>query len=237
MYHIVVGIILILWSIASEAQVVTLQQAVKETYIEGLQLLPSTSGINVGFVKKNTKLGKYQCGAMSLSEASTAINNVARALRAIPKSQIHKVRPKYLILCSHTLASGVAIGGLPIPPLNLLMLDAVGAAQQVRHTFLHELFHLIEYRHKTFKDTQWQRQFGKGYKNSYQGALVSAPIGSGEKGFVSAYAETYPHEDRAELFAFLLLQEHKLHSINDPTLKRKIQYIGDKCYRLLGWRL
>ena len=60
-------------------------------------------------------------------------------------------------------------------------------------------------------------------------------------GFLNAYSETYPHEERAELFASLLLEPAvvatHLKRTNDPVLRDKVRYVIEKCERLLGLRL
>src|SRR5438874_926879 len=70
---------------------------------------------------------------------------------------------------------------------------------------------------------------------------IAPAFGSGRPGFLNPYSETYPHEERAELFALLLLEPAvvatHLKRTNDPVLRDKVRYVIEKCERLLGLRL
>jgi hypothetical protein len=58
---------------------------------------------------------------------------------------------------------------------------------------------------------------------------------------LNAYAETFPHEERAELFAALVLTPAEVvaqaKARDDELLRRKILYMVDKCQRLIGLRI
>ena len=86
-----------------------------------------------------------------------------------------------------------------------------------------------------------QQAFGSGYANSYNERMGPSRLGSGKRGFLNAYAETYPHEERAELFASLLLNAPEvvahIRATNDEVLKQKALYLAKKCERLLGLRM
>lgn len=242
------------WPGPASARTLSEQQAAKETYIDGLRLLEAASteprlatlGINLGYVEKDTRPGggRYFCGAMSRNESRAAGRIVATALSKLPDASIGKLRLRYVILCSSAMAAGQRIGGIPVPPLDLLMLDVGESgndAAYLQRLFLHELYHLVEYRFNTYQDDDWQRRFGAGYANSYGGRLKQSRIGSGKRGFLNAYAETYPHEERAELFAFLVLNPADvvahIKATNDELLKEKALYLAAKCERLIGFRI
>lgn len=223
----------------ARAQVPSQKQASKETEIKGLRLVDAKLGIAIGYVESDTRPGggKYLCGGMSKATAISAAKVVSNALGRIPKTSLDRVRLKYVIVCSRALASGQSIGGIPVPPLNLLMLN-MGDREHGEHLVLHELYHLVEYRFGSFSDTEWDRRFGGGYANSYaSGSKVSA-IGSGKPGFLNSYSETFAHEERAELFAHLVLERRSVHahlrSTADGLLKKKILHLIEKCNRMLG---
>lgn len=231
----------------ASAQTLSEQQAAKETYIDGLRLLEAgTFGIRLGYVEKDTRPGggKYFCGAMSREDSRSAGRIITSALSQLPEAALGKLRLRYVILCSRAMAGGQRIGGIPVPPLDLLMLDVGESgsnAVYLQRGFLHELYHLIEYRFNTYQDTEWQKLFGAGYANSYDGRMQQSPIGSGKRGFLNAYAETYAHEERAELFASLVLNPAEviahIKATNDQVLKEKALYLVRKCERLMGLRL
>jgi hypothetical protein len=236
------------------AQAHSEQQAAKETYIDGLRLLNAatqeprlmTLGINLGYVEADTRPGggKYFCGALSQTDARSAGRPIAAALLKLPDASLKNLRLRYLILCSSAMAAGQRIGGIPVPPLDLLMLDigeSGSNASYLQHTVLHELYHLIELRSNSYQDAQWQQKFGAGYANSYGGRMKQSPVGTGKKGFLNAYSETYPHEERAELFASLLLNPAEvaahIKATKDETVKAKALYLIAKCERLIGLRI
>lgn len=231
---------------AAIAQTVSELQASQETEIDGLRLLEPASGITFGYVEQDTNPGggKYLCGATSASTARAAATMMAGALAKIPAHSLAKAELKYIILCGRLLASSQLIGGIPVPPLNLLMLNIgenAALTSYHEHMMFHEFYHLMEYRFNTFNDAEWQSRFGGGYTNSYAGRLKKSPIGSGKPGFLNAYSETFPHEERAELFTFLLLNAHEvtahIETTADTALKEKILYLVDKCNLLLGFAL
>jgi hypothetical protein len=66
-------------------------------------------------------------------------------------------------------------------------------------------------------------------------------MGSGNPGFLNAYAETFPHEDRAELFSALMLKPGdvlaRIRATGDSVLQRKVLYMDQKSERLLALKL
>lgn len=244
--------VLLFFVSAAIAQTPSEQRAAKETYIDGLRLLEAqerrlaTLGIQLGYVEKDTRPGggKYFCGAMSREASRSAGKIITTALSKLPDAALGKLRLRYVVLCSRAMAGGQRIGGIPVPPLDLLMLDVGESANDslsLQHAFLHELYHLIEYRFNTYQDAEWQRLFGAGYANSYSGRMQQSPIGSGKRGFLNGYAQTYPHEERAELFAAVVLNPAgvaaHINATNDAALKEKALYLVRKCERLMGLRL
>jgi len=233
---------------AARAQSPTEAEAARQTEFDGLRLLGAHGqdrhltalGIHVAYVDSDTRPsdGMYVCGGMSRDQVLSAASAVSAALQNVPESSLAKLRLKYVVLCSRVLAGGQSIGGIPVPPLNLLMLDAAGDSAALQHRTLHELYHLVEYRYAAIEDAAWLDQFGGGYSNRYPALLHRSPIGSGKPGFINAYGETHPHEDRAELFAFLVLAPRdvaaQIRRAGDAVLKQKAEYIVDKCERLLG---
>ena len=174
---------------------------------------------------------------MRRDEAGYAASTVASALSNLPAGALARVNLRYVVLCGGATEGGKTIGGIPVAPLNLLMLDGSDSGS-LPHRTLHELFHLAEYRSGGIGDSDWAGQFGGGYSNRYPGLLTKAAIGSGKPGFVTSYGESHPHEDRAELFAWLLLAPRDVADLisrrGDTVLRRKVDFMSDKCARVLG---
>jgi hypothetical protein len=218
------------------------RQAARDTEFDGLKLLdaqPGAPGVQFGYVEKDTRPseGIYTCGGMRRDEAGYAASTVAGALSNLPAGALARVSLRYVVLCGGATEAGKTIGGIPVAPLNLLMLDGSDAGS-LAHRTLHELFHLAEYRSGGIGDADWAGQFGGGYNNRYPGLLTKVPIGSGKPGFVTSYGESHPHEDRAELFAYLLLAPREIADLisrrGDAVLRRKVDFMSDKCARVLG---
>ncbi|MBI4503805.1 MAG: hypothetical protein HY700_21915 [Gemmatimonadetes bacterium] len=241
------------WPHPARAQTPSERQAAKETSIDGLRLLDAALqeprltalGVHLGYVERDTRPGdgKYFCGALSRDQSRAAGAIVSTALSKLSEAPLRKLRLRYVILCGEARSGGQRIGGIPVPPLDLLMLDVGetdGNRSYLQHIFLHELFHLIEFRFDTYQDTEWHKLFGTGYANSYTGQHRQSAVGGGKRGFLNAYAETYPHEDRAELFASLLLNPADvvayIRATKDEVLRQKALYLMQKCERLLGLR-
>lgn len=219
-------------------------QAARDTEFDHLELLAGQAqlgalGIRIGYVTADTRPseGMYLCGGMTRDEAQAAGDTVAAALQYVPDASLVKVRLRYVVLCSRALAAGQSIGGVPVPPLNLLMLDAGTDPATLQHRTLHELYHLAEYRGGGITDADWTARFGAGYSNSYPTELRRSPIGSGKAGFLNGYGETHPFEDRAELFAYLVLAPRdvaaQIRRAGDTVLKQKAEYVIQKCQRVL----
>lgn len=240
---------LALLPLAALAQPPTDNQAARETEFDGLKLLGShhqdrrltALGIHLAYVTVDTRPseGLYLCGAMTREDAKDAGSSVAAALQYIPDASLARLRLRYVVLCGRALAGGQSIGGIPVPPLNLLMLDGAGDGAALQHRTLHELYHLAEYRSATINDTEWVARFGgSDYANRYPGLLRRSPIGSGKPGFINTYAGIHPHEDRAELFTYLVLAPrevaNQIRRNGDAVLRQKAEYLIDKSQRILG---
>jgi hypothetical protein len=206
----------------------------------------SLLGIRLGYVEAGVRLGetgRYFCGALTSDQAVTAAGPVSSGIARLPYTTVRAMGLSYVILCGGAKSYNRGIGGIPVPPLDLLMLD-VGLG--VRGTYLesavlHELYHMAEMRIDALVDGDWEQQF-TGYANGYTPDLLGkARIGSGSPGFLNAYSQTYPYEDRAELFSQLLVNPDgvlaHLRATNDAVLRRKVLYMDEKSRTLLGLKL
>jgi hypothetical protein len=205
----------------------------------------SLLGIRFGYVEHDVRLGttgRYFCGALSVDRSVTAAQPVAVALARLPYVSVRKLGLRYVILCGGAKKVDRPIGGIPVPPLDLLLLN-VGVSENVASLealTLHELYHMAEFRFNTFEDADWNGQF-TGYVNDYAADRLNSAMGSGNPGFLNAYAETFPHEDRAELFSALMLKPGdvlaRIRATGDSVLQRKVLYMDQKSERLLALKL
>ena len=214
--------------------------AAKELYIPEIKLVSPDmvsgeatnslrrSNVALAYVEATVNPGKYTCTALNKAALKEAANGVAEALGKLSDAAISKIGLRYVLLCGEAKAGGRMIGGIPVPPLKTLMLSMGGNDPAYQsHIFFHELFHYMEFiQNRSTNDPSWNGKF-KGY-----GSADSAwKLGSGASGFVSAYAQFSPEEDRAEVFAHLMSAPATLRryadSRNDAVLNEKISYIKD----------
>jgi hypothetical protein len=238
------------WQDAALGQSAEDQRAAEETEFPGLRLVApryvdsrlTLLGIRLGYVEQDVRLGttgKYFCGGLSLERGANAAAPVGAALARLPYESVRKLGLRYVILCGGAKSGERGIGGIPVPPLNLLMLNVGvnGLTPRLEGMTLHELYHMVELRFDAFKDTAWDQQF-TGYFGDYAAADA---LTDGNPGFLNAYAQTFPHEDRAELFSALLLRPDeivtRIRTTNDAVLRRKVVYMDQKSQNLLGLKL
>lgn len=232
-----------LFPVASLAQSDAQARAARETYIPEIQLLHpapelAKHGIHFAYVAEDTSPGngKYFCGGLKEPRLSQAANEVSKALAKLPAEAWNNIDLKYLLLCSVAKAQSRTIGGIPVPPIKLLMLS-VGQSTDSRlpYTTLHELYHMVEFQHGAYNDAEWNRRF-EGYDDRY--GSVNTVLGSGGADFINAYGKSFPHEERAELFAIRMYNPRSLglHLKAHPnqTLVDKVLYMQQKCADLLG---
>lgn len=222
--------------------------AAEETYLPGLRFLDGdstleTAGIRIVYVPKDVSPGngRYFCASQLPPQRTKAATVVRNALARLGQDALERSDLKYILLCSEAKDSGRAIGGIPVPPLNLLMLSSgknETPSARFGMTALHEFYHFIEFKNGLYNDPQWNNTF-KGYMNSYGTTFPSAKVGSGGKNFINGYAQTFPHEDRAELFAIMVKDPgavlEQLRKSNSPVLAQKIERVVSNCREMLGY--
>jgi hypothetical protein len=163
---------------------------------------------------------------------------VRASLAHLPQAALQTAGLDYVLLCSQVLAAGRPVGGIPMPPLKLLMLatgNTAGDAPRLEATTLHEFWHLAEQAAGVFTQPDWDAEY-RGYRNQYGNSATR--FGSGEAGFINAYAQSFPHEDRAELFALFSLYPQEviawLQQSGDVEVSRKLKAVMQQCQLMLS---
>ncbi|MAF98191.1 MAG: hypothetical protein CMH26_06115 [Micavibrio sp.] len=189
--------------------------------------------------------GRYRCSAMSDAQISNSRSFITNAVQKLPASVYKDVNLKYVLLCDSAQANEQEIGGIPIPPLKLMMLSAGSDDNGYKERmFFHEFYHYFEFmvRH-SLKDAEWDKRF-EGFYVGLNGAdtnMSVAEVGTASsKGFVTRYAQTGAEEDRAEIFSFIYAAPDELEFFirkkNDEVLKEKVKYIQNIVSEHLGLR-
>lgn len=192
-------------------------------------------GVEIVYVERRVDPGKYSCTPILKEDLSRALNALGGALTKIPESTISKVQLKYLMLCDEAFAQGAPIGGIPVPPLKVLMLSMGGAKSAYQeHIFFHELYHYLEYvSSRSTVDAKWNETY-----SGYGSNTSEWTLGSGSKDFVSAYAQTKPEEDRAEIFAHMMRDpngfDRYVEMQQSDVLAQKAAYIRNKAINEFG---
>jgi len=245
----VIGWLLMVSSFGLPAQAASSEEqaAAETTYVENIRLYPQSAemaarGLHIAYVEADSSPGggRYVCGGMNEKQIASGAKIVTLVLNALPVQAWQKIDIQYILLCSTAKANGRVIGGIPVPPAKLLMLNA-GVAPSAKSRFpltiMHELFHAIEMQYGSYQDAAWDAQFS-GYDNSYGAQAGATTMGSGGAGFINGYGKSFSHEERAELFAMQILTRKSLSQYiankDDKKLEKKQRYIVDKCNQLLG---
>lgn len=203
-------------------------------------------GIHFGYVQEDVKPGngRYTCKATNTDLVPAVAWNIAAALYPIPDDVLQALDLKYIIFCGDLYQEKKKVGGFPVPVNDLMLLNLTHRTQNrdIQEFFLHEFYHLLEDRHKLVKDPVWMQLFGIGYRYNYAGGgPESSQLGSGTYGFLNRYSESFPYEDRAEIFAMLMVARPELiqfiASQNDEMLYKKAKYVADTARKTLGVKI
>jgi len=174
----------------------------------------------------NYSYAKYKLLADSVK--SSAINQSVGRIQAefekIPSVLLKKLRMKNIHLVDNIVVEGRNVGGGYISEIKSMVLDNGVISDKVIH---HELCHslddgpLKEYFEK-WTDDIYGSQASTTYHHSYE-KQEDTNYKSRPTGFISQYAKTFPLEDRAEVFEFLMTgQEHSLF-IDEGIYQRELE--------------
>ncbi|MBS1954744.1 MAG: hypothetical protein JST89_11190 [Cyanobacteria bacterium SZAS-4] len=163
-----------------------------------------------------------------------AVEPACRLIRAeleiYTKRTVKSTFLKEVVLGSNVRHNDTPVGGLCVAHEGVLYFaaDKLKNWNGSRRTFHHELFHCLDYHDDAWKyfDPTWAALNESNFKYSDQNKnkqLQSVP----QLGFITNYAMTAVHEDKAELFAYMIVhhQTVKDMSENDPILRKKIDYL------------
>ena len=196
-----------------------------------------------GFVTEDTQLGtKFVCAKSDIGRIPNIALNIAIGLESFPEDLLQRVQMQYIVFCGDLKTAYGRVAGFPAPPNNAMLLNLTNRhnGHEIRDLFFHEFYHLLEERIGLVKDPVWLSRFNVGYKNTYQGMMghANSSFGSGGFGFLNNYSRSHPHEDRAEIFAALMVSKRPLVSYilknKDDMLAAKTEYVATTAHKHLG---
>jgi Putative zinc-binding metallo-peptidase len=152
-----------------------------------------------------------------------------------PPELTKRAKLKRVVIASELKFSGQLRTAIPDWANDTLYLDAARGADNknyVRKVIHHEFFHIIDFRDDglVFKDERWANlnpkdfKYGSGGKNAQDIATTSV-LTDKYPGFLNHYSTTGVEEDKAEIFANLLVDGHYVdeRTNKDPVLKAKTE--------------
>jgi hypothetical protein len=151
-----------------------------------------------------------------------------------PPDVIRRVGLERVVLCKGLSYAGQARGAVPDFGSNTLYLDAVRGGWDptyLRKVIHHDFFHMIDYRDdgSLYADKEWESlnprgfHYGNGGANA-QGDSQSSLLTDRYPGFLNSYSKTGVEEDKAEIFANLVVEPNYVErrARTDPVLRAKV---------------
>jgi hypothetical protein len=156
-----------------------------------------------------------------------------REFSLYPTSLIAKSKLKKVVLCAELSFAGQRRNAIPDWESDVLYLDVspMNRPRYLAAVIHHEFFHLVDYRDDGFvyKDDAWAAlnpvgfKYGSGGKNAQKDKSTTA-FTTKHPGFLTHYGTTGVEEDKAELYAHLIVNAGhvKERAKDDAVLRAKI---------------
>ena len=164
---------------------------------------------------------------------------LAQELSRLPKSFVNATRLRRVLMCENLNEKGLSIPSLPNYEQTLL-LDVNAPPAFLRRLIHHELFHFADFAddRRVLQDDAWQSLndkyfvYGEGGRNMR--APGSAAFSFDIAGFPSRYATAAVEEDKAEVFAFLMMRpdDMRVLAAKDRVVARKVKAIRAQLHAL-----
>lgn len=195
-------------------------------------------GIQFAYVTQDVRPGggRYLCRATDVGLVPRVAWVIAESLAYIPEDVVRNMRLETIMFCGDIMIDRAKSGGFPIPQNDMMMLNLTNRTDplRIKRFFMHEFYHLYEQRFGHVYDPEWTKMFGNNYLESRAGRMEwsHSQFGSGKWGFLNSYSQTYPPEDRAEIFSALTVtRESFLQYViqaQDEMLYAKAHYIAKR---------
>jgi hypothetical protein len=156
-------------------------------------------------------------------------------LRLYPRALFARIGLRRIVLCQGLSFAGQLRGAVPDFGHNTYYLDVSRGIENttyMRRVLHHDLFHIIDWRDDgvLYGDPQWESlnapgfHYGSGGKNAQNDSSMSV-LTEKLPGFLDRYATTGAEEDKAELFAMMMVDPAYVHRRceADAVLRAKVQ--------------
>jgi hypothetical protein len=170
-------------------------------------------------------------------------------LSKLPRNIFHCAEVRDIALLRDIEDHGQSRAGVPLREVRTLALDVSGAearAEYKRWTFHHELFHMIDMAQSELLrlDQQWASLnpatfvYGPGGDRVYHDRDTAYKYSSPPPGFVTLYATMGAEEDKAEVFAAMLMRPDWFlsRSATDSVIQAKVALIQERLQAACGWQ-
>jgi hypothetical protein len=159
---------------------------------------------------------------------------LAEEIELYPSRLIWQLRLNRIVLCTRLSLNAQPIGGIVDFQRGDLYLDSGSLAANVayaRKAIHHEIFHLLDYRRREdiYRDSNWEALNAPGFQYSGDRRFLLSEPNSGVEssdlaGFLNHYSTCNVAEDKAEVFAFLMVQPDKVaeRARSDRVLQSKV---------------
>ena len=186
-----------------------------------------------------TTYGKIEGHVADADEIDRYAALFAREFTLYPRSLIKRSGLKRVVLCKDLAYAGQLRGAIPDFEHDTLYLDVIRGGYDRKYlckVIHHEFFHMIDYRDDglVYEDKQWSSlnrpdfKYGTGGKNAQ--LVADAQVLTDKfPGFLNYYSSTGVEEDKAELFANLIVDEDYVEhrTRTDRVLRAKVQALKE----------
>jgi hypothetical protein len=151
-----------------------------------------------------------------------------------PKELVHRSRLKRVVLCSELKFAGQPRNAIPDFEHDTLYLEVSCGSynkKYLRKVLHHEFFHIIDLKDDglLYQDERWGRlnpgkfKYGDGGRNA-QSLSETSVLTDQYPGFLNHYSTTGVEEDKAELFANMIVESKHVEdkSKEDPVINTKV---------------
>ncbi len=196
----------------------------------------SRSGGNMD-VERGTESYCIRCTLAKAETLAVGAGLLAEAMSVYPDSFLRAAGLDKLTLCTLLLTDGEGVdrkaAGTVDHDDGRLLLDVGVPDGFIEYAFHHEIYHLFDRATSSLEDElEWERLNREDFRYVDSGANVPHEL---EPGFISDYAKTNAHEDRAEMFRYVVASADYLcaEAADDPILLAKGRSIRARVERAI----